>query len=67
MSQTSGDAWEHKGGEEETMPSLPVLYLSPLFVTSTQALWKMALESLDFLVFGQTKAATWEPRFYLKY
>lgn len=49
------------------MPSLPVLYLSPLFVTSTQALWKMALESLDFLVFGQTKAAMWEPRFYLKY
>lgn len=48
------------------MPSLPVLYLLLLFVTSTQALWKMALESLD-LVFGQTKAAKWEPQFYLKY
>lgn len=63
------DVWGRMGtqrGEEETMPSLPVLYLSLLFVTSTQALCKMALESLD-LVFGQTKAATREPQFYLKY
>lgn len=48
------------------MPSLPVLYLLLLFVTSTQKLWKVALDSLD-LVFGQAKAITLEPQFHLEY